>query len=71
MRQILHRDRVVDGQFPALAHLFGGKSKVEGLQMKGENDVGTDAADDFTNIVVQPAHHRGNADDDRYTNYDA
>src|ERR1700674_969826 len=52
VRQILHRHGVIEGQFLAGAHLFRRTSEGEGLQVESENNIGAQAADDLTYVVV-------------------
>ena len=71
MRQIFHGHGVVEGEFTALAHFFGGTSELKWLHMKSKNNVGTQAGDGLGYVVIQPAHHGRNSDHNRNANHDS
>src|SRR5581483_10178759 len=69
--KIFHGQRVFECQFAALAHFFGRKAEVKGLNVKSKDNVGSHAADHLRDIVVQSSNHGGNADDYGHADHNA
>src|SRR6266404_251542 len=57
MCHVLHGQAVFESQFLASPHFFGGPSDLKGLDMKREDQVGTQTADGLGDTLVQSAHH--------------
>ena len=56
VRQLFHGFRVIESQFFASTHLLGRPAERERFDVKSENNVGTHAADQLANVVIQAAH---------------
>ena len=63
VRQLLHRLKIVEGEFLACPYFFRRPAKGQGLVV-GKDDVRAQAADDLADVVVEAAYDRRNTDDD-------
>src|SRR6266404_6982684 len=70
MRQILHGQTIVQCQLLAGTHLLSRTSYLKRLDMKREDQVGTQAADGLGDTLIQSAHYRRDADYDCNPDHD-
>ncbi len=69
VRKGFHGQRVLQSQFLARAHLLGRPPEGEGLNVEGEDQVGTQTGNRLIHIVIQAADDRRNADHYRHPNH--